>query len=793
MRLGSVGERVGELPLEITGFVGREQELREIATLLAKARLVSLTGPGGVGKTRLALRAARAAHSRFPDGVCFVELSSLRDPVLLPHTVAAALGLSEQGDRDPMELLAAYLSEKRLLLVLDTCEHLLDACAMHVDLLLRIAPGVTVLATSRQPLDVPGEFVFPITPLPTDHEAVQLFAERAAAVTPGFVLTDANRADVTAVCRWVEGMPLAIELAVVRLRALSLGELAARLQGRLQALTGGRRAAVPGHHRTLRATIDWSHDLCSPREQTLWRRLSVFAGGFDAESAETVCGGGDLPAEDVLEQLIGLVDKSVVLRTDEEPARYRLLDTLREYGAERLVGSGEERTYRLQHLAYCERLAERADSPFHSDAQAPLLTAVGRRLQDFRLALEHTVGAEDPALALRGLVLATRLWTHWLTAGRLLEGARWLGDALAKVERDCSERLEALHRLAWLLMCLGRHEEADTRVAQALETADRIEDERGTAYAIQYRGCLAMLRGRMAECHRDFDEARRRFRKLGDRDGLAIAAFEQTFGAAVVGDAAHAWEISAEGLAVLDEAPRECWTRSYCLLYRQLALWKARTREGAESDPAGMRERLGETVRLKQTLDDRLGMGIALELLAWYAEEEGRHERAAALMGAAQAIWDRLGGALLGAEILLVDHRAAAASARAALGDTAYDRCHARGAALDPALVVTFAVEDRDTPPRVTARPSAGDITGDGSPYAPGRTTPRGKARAAAGRTGGALTRREREVAALVAEGLTNREIAERLVVSKRTADAHVEHILTKLGLTSRTQITGLE
>ncbi|GAA2097117.1 LuxR C-terminal-related transcriptional regulator [Streptomyces albiaxialis] len=792
MRLGHARERAGELPIEITGFVGRSQELREIAALLGKARLLSLTGPGGVGKTRLALRAARAGLPRHPDGVCFVELSSLRDPVLLPHTVAAALGLSEQGDRDPMEQLAAYLAEKRLLLVLDTCEHLLDACAMHVDLLLRIAPGVTVLATSRQPLDVPGEFVFPITPLPTDHEAVQLFAERAAAVAPGFALTDANRADVTAVCRWVEGMPLAIELAVVRLRALSLSELATRLQGRLQALTGGRRAAVPGHHRTLRATIDWSHDLCSPREQTLWRRLSVFAGGFDAESAETVCGGGDLPAEDVLEQLIGLVDKSVVLRTDEEPTRYRLLDTLREYGAERLAASGEEDTYRLQHLAYCERLAERADAPFHSDAQPALLTAVGRRLQDFRLALEHTVGSGDPGLALRGLVLATRLWTHWLTAGRLLEGARWLGAALEETGRDCPERVEALHRLAWLLMCLGRYEESDARVGQALEAAERIGDERGAAYAVQYRGCLAMFRGRLAECHRDFDEARRRFRKLGDRDGLAIAAFEQTFGAAVVGDAAHAWEISAEGLAVLDEAPRECWTRSYCLLYRQLALWKARTRHGAEHDPAGMRERLGETVRLKHTIDDRLGLGIALELLAWYAEEDGRHERAAALLGAAQAIWDRIGCAMFGAEVLLVDHRAAVAAARAALGDAAYERCHARGAALDTASAVTFAVEDRDAPPRPGARQGAGDITGDGSPYAPGRTAPRGRARAA-GRTGGSLTRREREVAALVAEGLTNREIAERLVVSKRTADAHVEHILTKLGLTSRTQITGLE
>ncbi|MEV0322909.1 ATP-binding protein [Streptomyces sp. NPDC050658] len=786
MRLGHVREPAGELPLEVTGFIGRERELREVGALLGKARLVTLTGPGGVGKTRLALRAARAALPRFPDRACFVELSSLHDPVLLPHTVAGALGLSEQGDRDPVGLLAAYLAERRLLLVLDTCEHLLDACAMLADLMLRIAPGVTVLATSRQPLDVPGEYALPITPLPTDDEAVRLFAERAAAAVPGFTLTEANRPDVVSVCRWVEGMPLAIELAVVRLRALSLGELAARLQGRLQALTGGRRGAAPGHHRTLRATIDWSHDLCTPQEQLLWRRLSVFASDFEAEAAETVCGGGALPSEEVLEQLIGLVDKSVVLRTDAEPTRYRLLDTLREYGAERLAGSGEEETYRLRHLTHLEEIAERADSPFHSDAQARRLTAVSRRMRDFRLALNHSVGADDSALALRGLALATRLWTHWITAGRLREGERWLREAVGTVVHDCPERVEALHRLGWIQMCVGANEEAESSILESLATAERIGDEHGAAYAIQYRGALAMTRVQLPQAHRDLDEARRRFRKLGDLDGLVIAAFEQTFGAALAGDPEHAWKVSGEGLGVLDAAPGECWTRSYILLYRQLALWRARGRPTAfpesADERAAERDRLGEVLVLKQAVDDQFGTGIALELLAWSAAESGRGERAAWLLGAAQSIWDRIGCALFGMDILLEEQRTAAAAARAALGDTAYEDLYARGAALDGAAVVTYAVDDRDELPRADAVPAAQDSAGDAA---------RGRS---AGRSGsGGLTHREREVAALVAERLTNREIAERLVVSKRTVDAHVEHILTKLGLTSRTQITGLE
>ncbi|MFC6063673.1 LuxR C-terminal-related transcriptional regulator [Streptomyces ochraceiscleroticus] len=799
-------QQAGGLPLEVTGFVGREQELREIGALLDKARLVSLIGPGGVGKTRLALRTARTALPYFPDRACFVELSSLHDPVLLPHTVAAALGLSEQGDRDPVGLLVSYLAAKRLLLVLDTCEHMLDACAMLADLMLRMAPGVTVLVTSRQPLDVPGEFVYPITPLPTDREAVQLFAERAAAVVPGFAVTDANRKDVTSVCRRLDGMPLAIELAVVRLRVLSLGDLAARLEHRFQALTGGRRGAVP-RHRTLQDAIDWSHDLCTPREQLLWRRLSVFAGEFDAEAAETVCGGGELPAEDVLEQLIGLVDKSVVLRIEAEQARYRLLDTLREYGAERLTQSGEEEAYRRAHFDYFAVFAERADRPFHSDRQAEHLRALARWLQNFRIAMEYGTSTDDPELALRGLDLATRLWTHWITTGRLREGARWLERGLANVEHDCPERVEALHRIAWALMVFGRHDESEPYILESLAMAERIGDRRGATYAKEFHGCLSMVCGRLDEAHRDLNEARRGFRELSDNDGLAITCFIQTFGAAVVGDVEHAWEISGEGLRALEPVPGECWSRSYCLLYRQLALWMAHEDSRAEE-----RDRLGrEALVLKLAVNDRLGAAVALELLAWSAGRSERFERSAWLLGAAEAIWTRIGGArLFNVPILNAERDTAVTAARTALGDSAYADHHARGAALDLTESVTYAVQDTDAlpkpPPGIptpgiptpgipmpgSTAASAGTMSAPSTPQtvpgtvalpAPDRTTPRPPG----------LTNRERQVAALVAEGLTNRQIAERLVVSKRTADAHVEHILNKLGLTSRTQITGLE
>jgi predicted ATPase/DNA-binding CsgD family transcriptional regulator len=352
--------RPGELPVEVTRFVGRQNELAELAGLLRTARLVTVTGPGGVGKTRVALRAATAAAEDFPDGTCLVELSGLHDPELLASTVASCLGRPEAESRSQLDAIIDYLRGQRMLLILDTCEHLIDACAMLADVLLR-ATQVTVLATSRQTLDVPGEHTCAIPPLPISAgpisagpistgpvsagpvwgqgDAVGLFAQCAAAVVPGFAVTDANRADVIRLCQRLDGLPLAIELATVRLRAIPLGQLAERLQDRFRLLTGGRRAALP-HHQTMRAATEWSYDLCSPAEQLLWARLSVFAGSFDVEAVEQVCAGEPLDRKDVLSTLIGLVDKSVVLRVDDGGTRYLLLDTIREFGAEKLAAPG---------------------------------------------------------------------------------------------------------------------------------------------------------------------------------------------------------------------------------------------------------------------------------------------------------------------------------------------------------------------------------------------------------------------------------------------------------------------
>ena len=330
----------GRLPEEATRFFGRSQEIAAIRGAVGRSRLVTVTGPGGVGKTRLAIQVARALGSAFPDGVFLVPLSRLRDDRLLTSTVAAALGLPEQAAPPGMAALVPRLSGKRVLLILDTCEHLLDECAAFADLLLRGADGPRLIATSRQALDVPGEVVHPITPMavPEDGgDAVALFADRVRTTMPGFRVTDANRAQVVMLCRGLDGIPLAIELAAVRIRAVGLAEMLTRLGDRLRLLGGtGRQGA--GRHQTLRATIGWSYELCSPAERLLWARLSVFAGEFGLEAAEQVCAGDGLARESLVDTLVGLVDKSIV-----DPRRQRIRRPLPAAGHDQGVRRGTAR------------------------------------------------------------------------------------------------------------------------------------------------------------------------------------------------------------------------------------------------------------------------------------------------------------------------------------------------------------------------------------------------------------------------------------------------------------------
>jgi non-specific serine/threonine protein kinase len=403
------GRRHAQLPAEATGFVGRSEELAAITALLGPARLVTAIGPAGVGKTRLARRAAADVATRFTEGACFIDLSEVRDPGLLASEVAVALRLPGQEEaqaRQPGAVLD-YLRGRELLLILDTCEHLVDACAAFADSVLRAAPGVTVLATSRQPLDVPGEHTYPVPPLPVPDDvsadrdeaaaddAVELFAQRAAAVLPEFTVTPDNRASVVRLCRRLDGIPLAIELAAVRLRALPLPELADRVEHGFSVLTASRRGTT-ARHKTMRTAVEWSYELCTAAEQALWARLSVFAGSFDMAMAEQVCADESLPADEFFEALIGLVDKSVVLRDQRVSGRYRLLDTLREFGAEKLAEAGLEAVF-ADRLA-ARRVAGSAEFDEYpgNDEQAQACRKLGREQLKMQAALKYALGCAGP-------------------------------------------------------------------------------------------------------------------------------------------------------------------------------------------------------------------------------------------------------------------------------------------------------------------------------------------------------------------------------------------------------------
>src|SRR5487761_48521 len=457
--------RLGLLPAEATSFVGRRIELAGITALLGTARMVTVVGPAGVGKTRLSLRAAAAA-GQFTDGVWLADLAGVSDPDLLVPTVAAVLGLPREDGAAQGAALPGYLRDKRLLLILDTCEHLVDACAALADTVLRAAPGVTLLATSRQPLDAQGEHAFPLPPLPAENDATDLFAQRAAAVVPGFTVTPQNQADVVRLCQRLDGIPLAIELAAVRLRALPLAELASQLETGIRMLTVSRRGTSP-RHQTLRAAVEWSYQLCTPAERALWERLSVFAGTFDVSGAEQVCADDALAQAQVVHALVGLVDKSVVLRDAANPSRYWLLAALREFGADRLAETSGPERFLDRLAARCVAMARDFDEGFRGstllhDGRSGDLTEVNqvaafrgllRDYENIHAVLGYALGAQEPsaappaALVARwrlGADLAVRLCSYWQISGQLDEGRQWLGKVADLFPEPAPERALAL-------------------------------------------------------------------------------------------------------------------------------------------------------------------------------------------------------------------------------------------------------------------------------------------------------------------------------------------------------------
>jgi predicted ATPase/DNA-binding CsgD family transcriptional regulator len=753
--------RASGLPAEVSSFVGRRHEAAEVRRLLSSSRLVTLTGVGGVGKSRLAARVAVGLRRAFADGVRLVDLSPLRDPALLPQTVAGSLPIGDRSCRPTMDVLVDHLRDKQTLVVLDNCEHLLYACAVLAETLLRSAPALRILATSRQPLGVASEQTLAIPPLPLPDtaprpacvpsaytDAMRLFAERAEAVLPGFTVTPDNRDTVERICRRLDGIPLAIELAAVRLRALSAEQLLERLNDRFRLLTAGPRT-VPPRHRSLRALIDSSHALCTDLERLLWARVSIFSGGLDLEAAEAVCAGDGIVREEIIDLVIGLVDKSILIREEHlSGVRYRLLETIGQYGRERLVASGQEAVLRRRHRDYYQWLSAEACVGLAGPSQVAWLTRLRLEHPNLHTALERCFA--EPADLMRGLAMATDLLYHWVTGPYLDEGRDWLGRGLAGGTEPSETRARALCAAGWLALIRCEPDAATAMLEESRSIAERLRLEPVLAWVALHYGMVAMARGHTASAVALCEDAVTRHRANGNPAGLALALIRLSLAYSSLDDAPRAVRLAEAALAVCD-AHHQGWSKAYAMMALGIELW----REGDARHAAALEQ---ESLRFNRALGDPLGAGLNLEVLAWIAGSEKQYPRAAQLLGILRTGRETAGAPLCGDRNLAGYHAECESGTREALGETAFAAAAAEGAALPLEDALAYALdESRPRPERV-----------DGAP---------------------ALTRREAEAARLVARGMTNKEIAFSLVIAERTVEGHITHVLDKLGFNSRTQI----
>lgn len=743
------------LPAQLTSFIGRERELLEAKNLLSGHRLLTLTGAGGSGKTRLAIELSARSAPEFPDGISFVPLAQLRDPDLVASSIAQTLGVRTAGHPSVIDRLVSYLQERRVLLVLDNFEHVADAASVVVDLL-GATRAVRVLVTSRSPLHVSGEQEYPVPPLQvpggeaprslvgvTECESVRLFVDRASAILPGFVI-DATKVDaISQIVRRVDGLPLAIELAAARIKVLSPEAILARLQ-QSSTLLVGRAPKVPDRQRTLRATVAWSYQLLSAGAQHLLADCSVFRGGASLEAIELVC--QPAVAAPVLDSLDDLVDHSL-LRRDPRRAevRYSMLEVIREFAAERLAELPQAAAVQQRHAEHFSALAA---------AAGPYLTGPREREWLERLDLEHdniraAIEWHRQTSPANALAVAATMSAFWARRGHFSEGRQRLDSLLDAVPDETATRVRAVNGAAWLAIDQGDYAHATDLLTRAIELSRKLDDLAGEGSALLYLGRAKIASGRAADASDDIEHATKLLRAANDQPGVALAML-------YTGLAAQFTDRLEAACRAYETSVAMCSLHSYRWIGARASQMLGMTQIEL-GDLAGARAALAEGLPTSLELGDRWMMAIGLAGFAGLAARSGQPRAALRLAGAALAYSESNEYFMSKPVEAMLDRWIAPVREQLGHGAQSVD-AEGRHMTLQEAVAAALADE------------AAGGSRGDSGPR---------------------LTPRELEVATMAARGLSNRDIAGELYLSVRTVDAHVDHILTKLGFHSRTQLAG--
>ena len=679
------------LPQQVTSFIGREKDIEGVKSLLDKTRLLMLTGSGGCGKTRLSLQVAAEVLENFPDGVWLVELAPLSDPALVPQAVASVLGLREATDKPILQTLVDYLKGSRLLLLLDNCEHVLDACAHLASVLLKNCPQVRLLASSREAMGIAGEQTYriPSLSLPdtrqkhtaesvSQFEAVRLFIERALSVHSQFEITNANAPALAQLCARLDGIPLAIELSAARVRSLSVEEINARLDNRFRLLTGGNKMALP-RQQTLRALIDWSYDLLNASEKKLLCRLSAFAGGWTLEAAEAVGVGDEVEDWEVIDLLTSLIDKSLIVsEQDQGKTRYRLLETIRQYAGDRLEENGEVTTVRERHQAFFVALAEEGEPHLVGAKQAEWLNRLEREHDNMRTALnwDNRAGA---------LQIAGAFWRFWDIRGYLSEGCEVLTGVLAEpsAQAHTSERAKALRGAGTLSRSQGDYPAARTLHGECLAVYQELNNQQGVAIALNNLGLVAQNQGNYAEAGTLYQESLAIHRSLNNKLGIAHTLHNLGEVTYEQGEYAAARLLHEESLTLL-RALRDLQSIAWSLHSLGMVAF-------CQRDYATARKLQEESLTLRYELVNKRGIAFSLEMFATFASVQEQSVRATILWAAATTLREEVGAPLPFGD--RPDHDRQVRQVHAKLGEETFAAAWSEGCAMTLKQSVEYALE----------------------------------------------------------------------------------------------------